>query len=291
MPPISTASAATLFFESSNVRYLFVIRGAGFFILVLSFLFSKGKLGNRTKSTDAEMATGIETQHSLPVAAYLRPDSSDMSIPESPFAPRPPPSLKTLPIARIRSGVSRYTGNCWNQEHVPIQSHVGPQPRESSPLRNVVTLPALSVAEKTQAAKYQAPEVLLHKQLLKYAEDIMGVCPGVLALKAHPVPERPQASLPSPATAVDFKFGLVHTLDVRPEPVPPVPIVAPHPERPLVDWGTKSYTLALPLRGNKIARKPYVWCPRAKVTTNVVSSKTSPFYAASLANKENFSPV
>jgi hypothetical protein len=154
-------------------------------------------------------------------------------------------------------------------------------------VRSVATLPALRVAEKTQAVKYQAPEVLLHKQLLKYADNVLGVYPGALALKARPVPERPQVSFPPLATADDFKFGLVHTLDVHPEPVPPVIIVAPRPEKPLVEWGTESYTLALPLRGNKLARKPYVWCPKAKVATNVVFSKTSPFYAASLANKEN----
>ncbi|KAJ7291944.1 hypothetical protein C8J57DRAFT_1705333 [Mycena rebaudengoi] len=288
MPAISTAStASTLFSESLNIRYLFIIPGAGFVILLLSYLFSTGKLWNRTKSADVEIASAIQIPLSPPVAAYLRPDGSDMSIPELPFAPRPPPSLKTLPKARTPSSVYRYPGNCWNQEHLSIQSYFGPQPPQPSPVWNVATLPALRVAEKTQAVKYQTPEVLLHKQLLKYADDVLGVYPGVLALKARPVPECPQASFPSPVTADNYKCGLVHTLDVRPEPIPPIAIVAPRPEKPLVEWGTESYTLALPLRGNKLARKPYVWCPKAKVTTNVVFSKTSPFHAASLANKEN----
>jgi hypothetical protein len=97
------------------------------------------------------------------------------------------------------------------------------------------------------------------------------VYPGVLALKSCPVPEQPQVSFPSPATADNYKCGLVYTLDVHPEPVPRVAIVGHRAEKPIVEWGTESYTLALPPRGNKLARKPYVWCPKAKVTTNVVS--------------------
>jgi hypothetical protein len=120
------------------------------------------------------------------------------------------------------------------------------------------------------------------------ADDVVGAHPDALPLEDRFHPADTQILFPwvsSGDVGADFKFGLVHTIDTTPAPVvklAPAPEESSSTPTPLFKWGSVSYTLEKPLRGNKLQHAPFVRSHRrhGAVTTNVIFPKGSPFYTS-----------
>ncbi|KAJ7146562.1 hypothetical protein C8R44DRAFT_845667 [Mycena epipterygia] len=247
--------------------------GGGTALILVSYLMvvSILRLFSRKPKFDVEadsMAPACRLK--APVPARLRPD---IYIPESTLPALPyPGSVTPVPKAWTAGqtfDVYRYPGNCWNQEHSSRRA----QGRHALPstLRTVLRpIPELEVAvNKNEVSKLaQVPEAFSSANVLFVADASTTVTPQVFHSWIDTM-------------GTDFKFG--HATAARVSPVKPKVL---KPEARLVNWGP-IHTLELPLRGNKMARTPFVKSTKLNVSTNVVFSKTSPFYTPTAADKEN----
>ncbi|KAJ7927557.1 hypothetical protein B0H13DRAFT_2554997 [Mycena leptocephala] len=292
--------------SSLGVQQFLIGTGIGASAFVL--LACLGLVSSSTTPTGVHLAR--------PPAARLRPD---VTFPESPFAhrPRPRPSSVAAPPKTCVSApiceVYRYSGH-WlagpkpsspkqsvNKSPSPVNCPV-PQ-HQVVPHRQVVHQRQVPHQFADQAVKKQAstsasqvafsPEQLLALwdsavHLHQVADDVVGAHPDALPLQdrftppagAHWKISFPWVSSSDVSADADFKFGLVHSIDTAPAPVVKL---APAPEptpTALFNWGSVSYTLEKPLRGNKLQRAPFVRSHRRNggVTTNVIFPKGSPFY-------------
>ncbi|KAJ7146568.1 hypothetical protein C8R44DRAFT_973322 [Mycena epipterygia] len=248
--------------------------GGGTALILLSYLMVVSILRcfSRKPKFDVEadsMAPACRLK--APVLARLRPD---ISFPESTFPVRSyPGSITPVPKARTAGqtfDVYRYPGNCWNQEHSSGRA----QGRRAlpSPLRTVLRpISELEVVNKDEVSKLaQVPEAFSSADVLFVADASTTASPQVFQSWVDTM-------------GSDFKFG--HSTPARVSPVKAKVLKA---EARLVNWGP-IHTLELPLRGNKMARAPFVKSTKLNVSTNVVFSKTSPFYTPTAADKENAS--
>ncbi|KAJ7144092.1 hypothetical protein C8R44DRAFT_725080 [Mycena epipterygia] len=248
--------------------------GGGTVLVLLSYFMVVSILrlfGLKSKVDVEADSTAPACRLKAPVLARLRPD---ISFPESTLPTRSHlGSSAPFPKARTAGptfDVYRYPGNCWSQEHSSRRALQG-RHALPSPLRTFLRpIPELEVAvNKDEVSKLaQVSEAFSSADVLFVADASTTASPQVF-----------QSWVDS--MGPDFKFG--HSTAARVSPVKPKVLKA---EARLVNWGP-IHTLELPLRGNKMARTPFVKSTKLNVSTNVVFAKTSPFYTPTAADKEN----
>ncbi|KAJ6623643.1 hypothetical protein B0H10DRAFT_2213327 [Mycena sp. CBHHK59/15] len=303
---------------SVDLKNLLIIMGTvgGFLLLSFVFLLFTPKLARwgRPKSSNTKTMNSVNVSLARPAAARLRPD---ITLPESPFAPRPP--IRKARTAGPVVNVYRYPGNCWNQEYL-IPGTLSPRPPQLARVRPMAPPPLRQVSMRL-ASEYKVPQQggkpvnqvqssMIEEQIQKnvtadlsaaylrlwedtknlyqVADDIVGAHPEALPLADRFSHAAPQI-FPRVPSNNEFKFGLVHMIDTTSSRVSPVKQKAPKEDKPLVNWSMETYTLdPSSLRGNKLQRPPFVKSRKVNVTTNVVFPKTSPFYTSTTAEKENY---
>ncbi|KAJ7487318.1 hypothetical protein B0H11DRAFT_2278881 [Mycena galericulata] len=107
-------------FSSEPVHRFFLYGGLSAVLLFVCYFGAVAVfqfIGRSRKRSEIEP---VKCRLATPMAARLRPD---ISVPESPFAPRPfpgsPPIAFPAPAhaAALSPGIHRYPGNCWQQEY------------------------------------------------------------------------------------------------------------------------------------------------------------------------------
>ncbi|KAJ7159093.1 hypothetical protein C8R43DRAFT_948437 [Mycena crocata] len=236
-------------FSAHTVGLFFLVGGIAAAMTALWYLVLVivPKMVARRKKRSQEKRVAFDYTPSLlarPASAHLGLDTAYL---ESPFRmSRGGTSLASPPKARTRGDAPfvRHLGPCWNGEHL---SHVKARTR----LAHIVVPPRTASAPQ---APTPAERAALH--LAHIADDVVGAHPDAIPYADRVAPSAQQPSFPWVTTAgADFKFGLVHTIDTTPVRIP-VKVKKVKEDKPIVNWGTVTHTLALPLRGNKLALDP-----------------------------------
>ncbi|KAJ7463714.1 hypothetical protein FB451DRAFT_1403729 [Mycena latifolia] len=220
-------------------------------------------VGHRRKRAALKTTASLPCHLTVPAPARLHPD---MSVPQYPFDhSRRTIHVAALPKARTAGkayNIYRYPGNCWHQEHLA--------PRVQSP--------------PSAAHGHQVPSPVHTAAQHQVSEAIVAVGNKVVKSVIAQAPEASSDRLPLQACS-HARHG--------PAPAPvsveavKVKVKEARPAEPLVNWRTVKHTLELPLRGNKLARTPFVRSKKVNITINMVFCKTLAFYTPAVDDKEN----
>ncbi|KAJ7487300.1 hypothetical protein B0H11DRAFT_1913462 [Mycena galericulata] len=193
-------SIAGHMFSSESVHRFFLYGGISvvlllvcYFGLVAVFKF----IGRSRKRSEIEP---IKCHLAAPIAARLRPD---ISVPESPFAPRPLPGSQPIAFpapartAAFSPGIHRYPGNCWRQEY-------------RSPVKPI------SQYSETGARGHEAPSPRSLRTAIRNMPDSQGPIDRVGKLASEMVKVKASIKEKTDTARVElYKWGTVtHTLEM-----------------------------------------------------------------------------
>ncbi|KAJ7159100.1 hypothetical protein C8R43DRAFT_948443 [Mycena crocata] len=228
-------------FSAHTIGLLFLVGGIAAAIIALWYfvLVIVPKIVARRKKCSQEKRAAFDCTPSLlarPASAHLGLDTAYLESPRT----LSPHSART----RGDAPFVRHLGPCWNGEYL---AHV----KARSRLAHIIVAPRVASAPE---APTPVEKAALH--LAQIADDVVGAHPDAIPYADRVAAPYQSSSFPWVTTAgTDFKFGLVHTIDTTPVRVP-VKVKKVKEDKPIVNWGTVTHTLALPLRGNKLALDP-----------------------------------
>ncbi|KAJ7688571.1 hypothetical protein B0H17DRAFT_1297368 [Mycena rosella] len=254
-------------FSAETVHHILVYGGiasAVFFCFYFIFVSMPKLLGLRRKPVDVEVR--LPLRNFTTVATFrtsnavsqspslrLRPDlpiheyTFDHPRRASPVSV--PPKVRTVEARALR-------GADYPRSPAASTHHTS--------LRNVISRSVSDVSSNVETKEVDS-------DIAQAFEGYSNILPPV----EHLAPVFPSLNCIGPA----YKGVVIPRFDTAPAPArAPPAIAAARKSKPLVNWGTVTHTLELSLRGNKLARTPFVKPKKSNVTINVIFPKTSAFY-------------